>query len=369
MTKRDYYEVLSVSRTATDEEIKRAYRQLAKKYHPDLNPNDKEAEEKFKEGAEAYEALSDPEKRRIYDQYGHAGLEGRGFHGFSGVEDVFSSFGDLFDSFFGFGGRSRGRRTGPRQGEDLITRLRIPFRDAAFGCSREINVEHELNCSKCGGAGAEPNSEIRTCPTCGGRGQVEHVQGFFSVATTCPRCRGTGRYFAKLCGTCEGRGRFTERKKIEVKIPAGVDQGMRVRLTGEGDGGYHGGPPGDLYVELLVEEDSRFRREAEHLFSQVSIGMVQAVLGANVQVETIDGPQEAEIPRGTQNGDVLTLKEKGIPRLRRGGRGNYYVEIKVEIPRRLTRHQEELLREFATESGEGIHPHKETLFSRIKKKK
>ncbi|MFH1018347.1 MAG: molecular chaperone DnaJ [Pseudomonadota bacterium] len=369
MTKRDYYEILSIFRTAGDEEIKRAYRQLAKKYHPDLNPNDKAAEEKFKEAAEAYEVLHDADKRQIYDRYGHAGLEGRGFHGFSGVEDIFSSFGDLFDTFFGFGGRTRGRPGGPRHGDDLITRLRISFHDAAFGCSRQIDIEHEVNCPKCGGAGAEPGSEVRTCPTCGGRGQVEHLQGFFSVATTCPRCQGTGQYFAKPCASCEGRGRFAERKKIEVKIPAGVDQGVRVRLAGEGDGGYRGGSAGDLYAELLVEEDPRFRRDGEHLFSALSVGMVQATLGATTQVETIDGPQSIEIPRATQNGDVLTLKEKGIPHLRRGGRGNHYVEIKVEIPKRLTHHQEELLRAFAAESGEGVHDQRKGLFGRVKKKK
>lgn len=367
-TKRDYYEILSVSRTAGDDEIKKSYRALAKKYHPDLNPNNAEAEERFKEAAEAYEVLRDPEKRRVYDNYGHAGLEGRGFHGFSDVSDVFSSFSDLFDSFFGFS-RGQQRRDGPRAGDDLETAIRIPFREAVFGCRREVQIEREADCAACGGKGVSPGSSVETCPTCGGRGQVAHTRGFFSIASACPQCRGTGRFVRNPCKDCHGAGRRMERKKIEVEIPAGVDHGMRVRLAGEGDAGHRGGPRGDLYVVLAVEPDRRFRREGDHVFTRISVGPAQAALGAKLKIETLDGDEEVEIEPGIQSGDTVTLEGKGIPRLRRGGRGNHLVEVEVVTPRRLSKRQEELLREFAQEAGESVLPPKEGILHKLRKKK
>lgn len=369
MTKRDYYEVLSVARTANDDEIKRAYRQLAKKYHPDLNPGNSEAEEKFKESAEAYEVLRDPQKRQIYDQYGHAGLEGRGFHGFSGVDDVFSNFGDIFDSFFGFGPGTRRRRDAPVGGDDLQTRVEISFQEAVKGVTRTVEIERDVTCKVCTGSGVEPGFSVETCSTCGGRGQVQHTRGFFSIATTCPRCHGSGQFSSNPCKACKGRGRESEKKRIEVKIPAGVDDGMSVRLTGEGEGGFRGGPPGDLYVTLRVAEDRRFQRRGEHVYTLAEISFPQATLGATLEIETVEGPQNIEIPRGSQTGDHVTLKGKGIPRIRGGGRGDHHVEIRVLTPNRLSKRQEELLREFAAEAGEAVNPTPEGFLKRLKNKK
>ncbi len=367
MTKRDYYEVLSVSRESTQADIKKAYRQLAKKYHPDLNPDNAEAEEKFKEASEAYEVLHDVEKRRVYDQFGHEGLKGRGFQGFSGVDDIFSSFGDIFDSFFGFGGGRR--RGGPRRGNDLEMLVEISFRDAIFGCRKEIEVERQVSCTHCSGTGAEPGHEPESCGTCGGIGQVRTVQGFFSMQTTCPHCRGTGKFIRVPCKNCHGSGRGVEKKHLEVDIPAGVDRGMRVRLPGEGSGGLQGGSPGDLYVVLDVAEDENFIRKEENIFSQLNIGVAQASLGTEVRVETLDGHEVVEVPRGSQSGDVITLNGKGVPRLRRGGRGSHFVELRVMIPKRLTSKQEELLRAFAQESGESVSAPKEGFLDKLKSKK
>ncbi len=368
MTKRDYYEILNIPRTAFEADIKRSYRQLAKQYHPDLNPQNHEAEEKFKEASEAYEVLHDPEKRRIYDQFGHEGLEGRGFHGFSGVEDIFSSFGDVFDSFFGFGS-SRSRRTSSIAGADLQVELRISFRDAIFGCKRELDVEREIACTECHESGVESGHKVETCPTCKGRGQVHHARGFLSIATTCPRCRGTGKFITHPCKKCKGTGRAIEKKKVEVAIPAGVDHEMHIRLTGEGEGGVRGGPFGDLYIKLSISKDPVFRREGEHLYSIIEIGMAQAVLGAEVEIQTIDGQEKVEIPKGTQSGDLITLNEKGVPKLHKQARGNHYLEVRVTIPTRLTKHQEELLRKFAEESGEKVLPAKEGFLRKLRKGK
>lgn len=355
-SKRDYYEILSVSRTSTEIEIKKSYRDLAKKYHPDLNPGNKEAEEKFKECAEAYEVLMDEQKRNIYDQYGHEGLDRRGMHhGFSNAQDIFSNFGDIFDSFFGFGGGNRAKNPdAPRKGSDLQVGLKITFEESAFGCEKEIDVEREIDCTICHGSGAQAGHMPTTCPTCQGYGQVQQRQGFFSLATTCPECRGSGRVIKDPCKTCKGHGRAIENKKVSVSIPGGVENGMNVRVSMQGNAGYKGGPMGDLYIQLRVPDHDFFHREDEHLYGKIEIGIVQASLGAKISAPTLEGKEEIEIERGTQSGDTVTLKGKGLPNLRTKKRGNIYFEISVLIPKRLTKKQEQLLRDFATESGEKI---------------
>ncbi len=367
MTKRDYYEILEVSRSASDDEVKRAYRQLAKKYHPDLNPSDSEAEGRFKEVSEAYDVLRDSEKRRIYDQFGHEGLRGRGFQGFSNVEDIFSNFSDVFETFFGMGSSRGRRRDGPMPGNDLQIGLEISFREAVFGTEKEITVNRAVSCKTCNATGIEPGASVETCPTCRGAGRVQHVQGFFSVATTCPKCRGTGRFISHPCKTCRGEALIAEKKKVEVKVPPGVDDGMQIRLSGEGEGGLRGGNPGDLFVVLRVNTDPAFRRDGENLFSRIEVGVVQAILGAEIEVLTVDGREKAEIPKGTQTGDTILLKGKGVPRLRKEGRGNHILEVQVVIPRRISKKQEELLRAFAQESGEQVKPPGEGFFKRLKK--
>lgn len=354
MTKRDYYEILQVTRTASDGEIKKSYRLLAKQYHPDLNPGNTEAEEKFKECSEAYQVLSDAEKRSIYDQYGHEGLKGRGFQGFSGAEDIFSNFGDLFDSFFGFGGGSRSRsRTGPVQGSDLQTQVEIKLKDVITGVTKEIELEREMECSDCGGKGSEPEHPPVTCSDCGGQGQVMRKHGFLSIASPCSKCRGTGRIVTHPCKKCRGKGRTLERKRVQVDIPPGIEHGMQVRLMNEGEGGQRGGPPGNLYIVVAVREDERFLRQGEHLISALDVSMVQATLGAAIDVETLEGKTvTVEIKRGTQHGDKVFVEGEGFPKLNKKVRGNFYLDIRVQIPKRLTKKQEELLIEFAKEAGE-----------------
>lgn len=357
MAKRDYYEILNVTRTSTEIEIKKSYRDLAKKYHPDLNPGNVEAEEKFKECAEAYEVLMDAEKRSIYDQFGHEGLDRRGMHhGFSNAQDIFSNFGDIFDSFFGFGGgggRSR-NPDAPRKGADLQVSMKITFEEAVFGCTKEVDINHEIDCTVCKGTGAAEGHMPTTCPTCQGYGQVQQNRGFFSIATPCPECRGAGRVVKEKCKNCHGNARINEKKKVEVTIPAGVDDRMNVRVSQQGHGGSKGGPAGDLYIQLRVPNHDVFHREEENLYGKIEIGIVQASLGAKISVPTLEGKEEIEIEKGTQTGDVVTLKGKGIPSLRTKKRGNIFFEVRVLVPKRLTKKQEQLLREFAAESGENI---------------
>ena len=281
MAKRDYYEILSVARTSTEIEIKKSYRELAKKYHPDLNPGNHEAEEKFKECSEAYEVLMDGEKRKIYDQYGHEGLDRRGMHhGYSNAQDIFSNFGDIFDSFFGTAGGGRSRNPdAPRKGADLQVALSIKFEEAVFGCDKEIEVTREVDCNVCHGSGAEAGHLPTTCPTCQGYGQVQQTRGFFSMATTCPECRGAGRVVSHPCKTCKGHARVGDKKKVEVSIPAGVDDGMNVRVSQQGHGGSKGGHFGDLYIQLRVPNHPIFTREEENLFGKIEIGIAQAALG------------------------------------------------------------------------------------------
>ncbi len=363
MTKRDYYEILGVSRNAANGEIKKAYRQLALKYHPDRNPGDTEAEEKFKEAAEAYEVLRDPDKRSLYDRFGHEGLRGTGFTGFSGFEDIFSSFGSIFEDFFGFGTRTRSR-TAPQVGSDLRYDLTISFTDGAFGVEKEIDVDKMQLCLACDGTGAKAGTSPETCPTCRGRGQVMHSQGFFSISTTCPQCHGEGTVVKEPCKECRGVGKVKRTKRVTVKIPPGVDNGTRLRLSGEGEDGVRGGPPGDLYVVLFVEEHEFFRRKGEDIFCEAPLSFPQVALGAQIVVPTLEGSATLEVPKGTQTGEIFRLKGQGIPRLRGLGRGDQYVQVTVETPTKLTKRQEELLRDFAEESGDEVNAGKKKFWKR-----
>lgn len=352
--KRDYYEVLGISRSASDDEIKRAYRKLAMSYHPDRNPGDRESEEKFKEAAEAYEVLRDPQKRDLFDRYGHEGLSSTGFRGFSGFEDIFSSFGDIFEDVFGFSGR---RRTSPaeRPGADLRYDLKISFEDAAFGVNREIIIAKLENCKVCSGSGAEPGTAPEICPRCRGTGQVTQTSGFFSISATCPQCRGEGRIIKSPCHNCRGTGRVTVEKTVQVRIPPGVEDGTRLRLRNEGEEGRLGGPNGDLYIFIRVEPHDFFQRDGSDVYCQIPISITQASLGGTIDVMTLEGQDKLKIPKGTQNGKTFRLKGKGIPHLRGYGRGDQIVQVLVKIPTNLNKKQEELLREFAKLSGEKTH--------------
>jgi len=345
-TKRDYYEVLGVGRDATGDEIKAVYRKLALKYHPDRNPGDQSAEEKFKEAAEAYDVLRDAQKRDIYNQFGHRGLEGSGFSGFRGFDDIFSSFGDIFEDFFGFGG-NRSARSRSNRGTDLRYDLELDFMEAARGVDTQIEVEKEQVCSACSGSGCAPGTFPEKCRYCGGSGQVSRNQGFFTVRTTCPGCNGNGQTIPNPCTGCRGSGKEQVRKKVAVKIPAGVDNGSRLRLTGEGEAGMYGGPPGDLYIFIHVRPHEFFHRENTDILCQIPLSFVQAALGDTISVPTLNGKKSLEIPKGTQPGDILRLQGEGIPSLRNGKRGDQIVQVLVKTPIHLSKKQESLLREFA----------------------
>jgi len=347
MDKRDYYEVLGVSRQAAEEEIKKAYRKLALKYHPDRNPGNKEAEEKFKEAAEAYEVLRDPQKRRIYETYGHEGLRGTGFTGFHGFEDIFSSFGDVFQEFFSFGfGGSPQQRTAARPGDDLLYDLRLSFEEAVFGTEKEIEIETLVKCQECSGTGAEPGSREVTCPMCQGRGQVIQSQGFFRISATCARCQGAGQVIASPCKACNGQGRVKQKKRVQVKVPAGVDSAMRLRLREEGECGYRGGVAGDLYVRLQVQPHELFDRDGDNLYGKVSISFAQAILGDNIEVPSLEDAKTLKIEPGTQPGTVVRFVGEGVPRLKGYGRGDLFIEVEVRIPSRISDRQAELIKEF-----------------------
>ena len=352
MTKRCYYEILSVSRNATEEEIKKSYRRLAMQYHPDRNPGDREAEERFKEAAEAYEVLSDPQKREIYNQYGHEGLSSSGFQGFSGFEDIFSSFGDIFGDIFGFS-NGRGRsRTSARAGADLRYDLQISFMEAAFGLNKDIEIEKLARCHECGGSGSAPGTSPEVCPRCRGRGQVTQSSGFFSISSICPNCRGQGQIITQPCRNCRGGGREKIKKTVQIKIPAGVETGSRLRLRGEGEQGEYGGPNGDLYIFIHVQEHEFFQRSDDDIICRVPISFVQAALGDSIEVPTLTGTEKLKIPRGTQGGKIFRLKGKGIAHLRGFGRGDQIIETVVTIPTNLNRRQEEILKEFDRISNE-----------------
>ncbi|MCA1905532.1 MAG: molecular chaperone DnaJ [Desulfarculus sp.] len=344
--KRCYYEILGVERTADLEVIKKSYRQLALKYHPDRNPGDAEAEERFKEAAEAYEVLRDPEKRRLYDAYGHDGLKNTGFSGFGGVGDIFSAFGDIFEGLFGFGGARP--RSGPQPGRDLRYDLELSLEEAALGKQASFMVGRELACQQCQGKGQKGGADPVICPTCRGQGQVLRSQGFFRLATTCPDCRGDGRVVTDPCPACRGRGRVYQEKELTVRIPAGIGHGQRLRMRGEGEGGSLGGGPGDLYVVVHLKQHPVFERDGDSIYRQLRVSMVQAALGRTVLVDSlIDGPVEMAIPEGAQTGEVVRIPGLGMPRLRDDRRGDMLVQLVVATPKNLDRRQRELLEEFA----------------------
>jgi molecular chaperone DnaJ len=363
--KRDYYEVLGVARGASIDEIKKSYRKLAVKFHPDKNPGDAEAEERFKEAAEAYGVLSDEEKRARYDRYGHAGTAGMG--GFD--PNQFADFGDIlgdlfgFGDFFGGGGRRRGNRAA--RGNDLRYDLTLDFEEAVFGKDVELTIPRVVGCDVCSGSGAKPGTQPVSCTGCGGRGQVRYSQGFFAVARTCPQCGGAGKVIKDPCANCNGAGRVREEKKISVKIPPGVDDGSRLRVQAEGEGGTNGGPAGDLYVFIAVREHEKFQRRDYDIHSEHSVSMTQAALGAEVKTDTIDGSEPLRVPAGTQPGQVFRLRGKGVQFLQGSGRGDHYVHVNVRIPTSVSEEQRELLERLAALEGEDVGGQK-GVFEKVK---
>jgi molecular chaperone DnaJ len=352
--KRDYYEVLGVERGASKEEIKAAYRRIAVKYHPDRNPGDKEAEERFKEAAEAYAVLSDADKRAHYDRFGHAGVGEQPFAGFDA--SIFGDFADILGNLFGFEGIFGGgrRRTGPQPGADLRVGIVVPFEEMVRGVERSITIPREENCETCGGSGLAPGARHETCRACGGRGQVRVAQGFFTMVRTCPQCGGSGQVISDPCTACHGEGRVEKRREIKIAVPAGVEDGTRLRVVGQGEAGIRGGPPGDLYVVVQVEPHEVFERREADLHLAHEVDAFTAALGAEVEVPGLDGTEKVTVPAGTQYGDTVTLRGKGLPRLRRSGRGELVVHFKVTVPRRLNARQKELLHEVLREGVE--HP-------------
>lgn len=350
--KRDYYEVLGVSKGASEDEIKKAFRSMSKKYHPDLNPNNKEAEEKFKEVNEAYQVLSDADKRSKYDQFGHAGVDPN-FGAGGGYGGAGFDFGDIFGDIFGggFGGFGGGRRrSGPRRGNDIRQVIDITFEEAAFGCDKQMNIQTQEKCETCGGSGAKKGTSAETCPNCHGSGRVQTQQrtilGYMTTETTCPNCHGEGKIIKEPCRDCRGTGKVRKSKTIEVHIPAGIDDGQTIQLTGKGEAGDKGGPNGDLLLTVRVRKHAIFEREGNNVYIDMPITFVQAALGATVKVPTLDGLVELDIPEGTQTGSRFRMKGKGIPFLRSKSRGDQYVTVNVEVPRNLTAKQKEILKGF-----------------------
>ncbi len=380
-TKRDYYEVLGIERSVSAEEIKKAYRKMAVKYHPDKNPGDKGAEEKFKEVGEAYEALADPQKRAAYDQYGHAAFDrsrgggfsrggGGGFHDpFEIFREVFSGgggggSGSIFEDLFGGGGRSD--PTGPQRGSDLRYDMEITFEEAVRGADKEISLTKLEVCEPCRGSGGEAGSGRKACPTCHGRGQVVTARGIFSIAQTCPRCKGAGQTIEKPCKACNGEGRREKASKVKLRIPAGVDSGARLRSTGNGEGGMRGGPPGDLYVVLHVKEHEIFQREGDDIVCEVPIHFADAALGAEIEVPTLTEPAQIRIPPGTQNGSVFRLKGRGVKNVQGYGHGDLHVRVTIEVPTKLNSAQKAKLKEFAELCDPSVSPMRESFFEKAK---
>ena len=372
MAKRDYYEVLEVDRNADADEIKKSYRKLALKYHPDRNPNDKSAEEKFKELGEAYEVLNDPQSRASYDRYGHSAFDprarasaGHGFHDPTEIfREVFGS-GTIFDDLFGTGERRSAE--GGQRGDDLRYDMEITFVEAAQGCEKEITINKMAPCDICGGSGAEKGSAAKTCPTCKGRGQVITSRGIFSIAQTCPHCSGRGRVVEKPCRPCSGSGRRERSAKITIKVPAGVDTGIRLRSTGNGEAGVHGGPAGDLHIFLHVQPHELFQRDGDDLLCEVPISFAQAALGAEIDVPTLGPAVAVKIPAGTQSGAVFRLKGKGVKNVQGYGHGDLLARVQVEVPTRLNSEQKARLEEFARSCDEAVHPLSKSFFDRAKR--
>ena len=370
MAERDYYEVLGVSKTATQDEIRKAYRRLAGKYHPDRNTDNKEeAEEKFKEVQKAYEVLFDEEKRKMYDNYGHAGVNGQagGFGGQGGFGggDFGDIFGDMFGDIFGGGGRSQANRA--YRGDDIGYQLDITLEEAVFGTTTRISVPTTVHCHHCNGSGAAAGSEPVTCPTCHGQGQVRMSQGFFSVQQTCPDCQGRGKKITNPCTNCHGTGQERKTKTLEVKVPAGVDTGDRIRLSGEGEAGVNGGPSGDLYVQIRVKKHAIFTRDDQHLHCEVPVSFVTAALGGEIEVPTLDGRVNLKIPAETQTGRIFRLRGKGVKPVRGGAQGDLLCAIKVETPVKLSNDQKEMLRKFGETLGENHVPQQNSWLDGVKK--
>ncbi len=368
--KRDYYEALGVEKNADDVELKKAYRSLAKKYHPDMHPDDKEAEAKFKEISEAYAVLSDPQKRQQYDQFGHAGMNGMGFEGFGNFNFGFE---DIFGSFFGGSpfGRSTGRQNrGPKRGADLKYTLNIDFNEAVFGTTKEIRISRMQTCSTCKGTGAKEGSSPQTCRHCNGTGQIRQVQstpfGQMVNMRTCDLCKGEGTIITKPCEECSGNGRIQKTTTLSINIPAGIDNGQTISLRGEGESGTKGGPPGDLYVNVYVKQHPIFSREGYNVICEIPITITQAALGAELEIPTLDGKMKHDIPEGTQTGTVFRLRNKGIKHLRSNSKGDLYVKVNVEVPTKLSGKQKEILRQFAEVSGDEVFTQRKKFFNQVK---
>jgi len=374
--KRDYYEILGLDKNATDADIKKAYRKLAKKYHPDLNPGDKTAEAKFKEVNEAYEVLSDPKKKAQYDRFGHAGMDNNGFGGFGGFSGGFEDFdfggiGDIFESFFGGAGFGRSRtRNGPQKGADIKYSMEITFEEAAFGTEKEISINRMESCTTCGGSGAKPGTSPTTCTHCNGTGQIQYKQstpfGQFVNVKTCDVCHGEGKIIVNPCQTCNGRGKVRKKVNIKVRIPAGIDDGQTISLRGEGEAGTRGGPSGDLFILIRVKPHALFKRQGNDVVCEIPITFVQAALGAELEVPTLDGKVRYNIPEGTQTGTVFRLRGKGIPYLRGSGRGDQYVKVHVEVPKKLNEKQKNALKEFAELIGDEVYEQRKGFFEKMR---
>ncbi len=368
-SKRDYYDVLGVGRSSSTDELKKAYRKLAIQCHPDKNPGDKKAEERFKELSEAYEVLSDPQKKQMYDQFGHAGLgggAGAGFEGFSGsINDI---FGDIFGDLFGGGARGgRGRhRAHGRPGSDLRTSVDISFEEAAFGVEKTITIPRTSRCETCTGSGAKPGTHAETCSQCQGRGEMSFQQGFFAITRPCSRCEGTGQFIPTPCMDCRGSGQIKKRSQIALKIPAGIDTGQKLKLTGEGEAGERGGPSGDLYVVVQILEHDFFERDGADVLCEVPITFAQASLGTEIEVPSLEGKVKLKIPAGTQSHQVLRMKHKGIARLGGSGRGDQRVRLIVEIPTRLSHEQRSLIEQFDKTNLAPSHPMHQSFFDKVR---
>jgi len=372
MIKKDYYEILGISRNAAADEIKTAYRRIALKFHPDKNPGNKEAEEKFKAAAEAYAVLIDPEKRSIYDRFGHDGLRGEGFSGFSGFNsNIFEGFEDILGNFFNFGfgdifgSRSHGRSHKTR-GRDLALEMSLTLKEAAFGTEKEININRTEYCPACKGSRLTPGTKKSTCPHCKGRGQIRYQQGFFAVSRTCTACGGEGEIISSPCKECRGTGKIKIKKSLRVKIPAGIDDGMKMRMEGEGDVGDLGTPRGDLFIVIRLKKHSFFEREENHLFCQVPLSFVRAALGSEIEIPTLDGNEILTIPPGTQPGQVFKIKGKGIKDIHRMKKGDLYVKIDVKTPVNLSKKQKDILREFAHSAHEKVDEIDRNIIDKVK---